>query len=249
LSAVEFTKMQGLGNDFVVIDGPARFTVDEVTALCDRRRGVGADGVLVVTPGSPVKMDYWNADGSPAEMCGNGLRCVGRYARDRGWVTADEFGVDTPVGLRRVRFVGELLEAEMGTPLLEGEETIEGHAYHLVDIGNPHAVRVVDDPAEIDVGTVGPIAAQQAGFDTGCNVEFISVVGDVLTMRVWERGIGETLACGTGMAAAVAVALNGADGSMTVNVLGGTGSVDIRDGVAWLTGPAEYSFRGVWDQG
>jgi len=123
-------------------------------------------------------------------------------------------------------------------------ENLLASAFHLRDhVADP------DDPAEIDVGTVGPIAAQQAGFDTGCNVEFISVVGDVLTMRVWERGIGETLACGTGMAAAVAVALNGADGSMTVNVLGGTGSVDIRDGVAWLTGPAEYSFRGVWDQG
>lgn len=249
MSPIEFTKMQGLGNDFVVIDGPARLTVDEVTRLCDRRRGVGADGVLVVSPGTPIAMDYWNADGSPAEMCGNGLRCVGRYARDRGWVTEDEFSVDTPVGLRRVRILAELLEAEMGTPLLEGEEKIEGHAYHLVDIGNPHAVRVVDDLAEIDVRTVGPVVAQQAGFDAGCNVEFMSVVGDVLTMRVWERGVGETMACGTGMAAAAAVALNGADGSMTVNVPGGTGSVEIRDGIAWLTGPVEYSFRGVWDQG
>jgi len=133
--------------------------------------------------------------------------------------------------------------------LYEGEEKIEGHAYHLVDIGNPHAVRVVDDLAEIDIRTVGPVVAQQAGFDAGCNVEFMSVVGDVLTMRVWERGVGETMACGTGMAAAAAVALNGADGSMTVNVPGGTGSVEIRDGIAWLTGPAEYSFRGVWDQG
>ena len=115
--------MQGLGNDFVVIEGPARLPVDEVTLLCDRRRGVGADGVLVVTPGTPIAMDYWNADGSPAEMCGNGLRCVGRYARDKGWVTEDEFGVDTPVGLRRVRILGDLWEAEMGTPLLEGEET------------------------------------------------------------------------------------------------------------------------------
>ena len=249
MSPIEFTKMQGLGNDFVVIDGPARLTVDEVTRLCDRRRGVGADGVLVVSPGTPIAMDYWNADGSPAEMCGNGLRCVGRYARDRGWVTEDEFSVDTAVGLRRVRILADVLEAEMGTPLLEGEEKIEGHAYHLVDIGNPHAVRVVEDLDEIDIRTVGPVVAQQAGFDAGCNVEFMSVVGDVLTMRVWERGVGETMACGTGMAAAAAVALNGADGSMTVNVPGGTGSVEIRDGIAWLTGPAEYSFRGVWDQG
>ena len=246
---MQFTKMQGLGNDFVVIEGPARLTVDEVTAICDRRRGVGADGVLAVSPGTPIVMDYWNADGSPAEMCGNGLRCVGRYAHDQGWVTTEEFGVDTPVGLRRVRLLGDLLQAEMGPPQLEGEETIDGNVYHLVDIGNPHAVRFVDDPSTIDVRTVGPIVAQQAGFDAGCNVEFISVAGDVLTMRVWERGVGETLACGTGMAAAAAAALKGADGMMTVKVPGGTGSVEIRDGIAWLTGPAEYSFRGTWDQG
>jgi diaminopimelate epimerase len=249
LSGIEFTKMQGLGNDFIVIEGPVRLTVDQVTALCDRRRGVGADGILVISLGTPIVMDYWNADGSPAEMCGNGLRCVARYARDRGWVAGDEFGVDTPVGLRRVRIRGDLLEAEMGSPLLEGVETIEGHTYHLVDIGNPHAVRLVDDPADVDVRAIGPVVAQQAGFDAGCNVEFISVEGDVLTMRVWERGVGETLACGTGMAAAAAVALNGADGTMTVEVPGGAGSVEIRDGVAWLTGPAEYSFRGTWDQG
>ncbi len=249
MSGIEFTKMQGLGNDFVVIEGPARLTVEEVTALCDRRRGIGADGVLVVSQGSPIVMDYWNADGSAAEMCGNGLRCVGRYAHDRGWVTTDEFGVDTPVGLRRVRIVGDLLQAEMGPPLLEGEETVDGHTYHLVDIGNPHAVRFVDDPTEIDVRTVGPVVAQQAGFDAGCNVEFISVADDVVTMRVWERGVGETLACGTGMAAAAAVALKGADGTVSVEVPGGTGSVEISDGIAWLTGPAEYSFRGVWDQG
>jgi diaminopimelate epimerase len=248
LSSFEFTKMQGLGNDFVVFEGPARLPPEEVARICDRRFGVGADGILVVTPGDPIVMDYWNADGSPAEMCGNGLRCVARLARDRGWAKSEEFGVDTPAGLRLVRIKGDLVEAEIGKPLLEGEETVDGEIYHLVDVGNPHAVRVVEDPGAIDLPAVGPKVAKEAGFDTGCNVEFIAIAGDTVTMRVWERGIGETLACGTGMVASAAVALGGEDGSITVQVPGGTGSVEIRDGIGWLTGPAEYSFSGVWNQ-
>ncbi|MGH8913329.1 MAG: diaminopimelate epimerase, partial [Acidimicrobiia bacterium] len=190
MSRFEFTKMQGLGNDFVVLEGPAKPSVEDVVRLCDRRFGVGADGVLVVTPGSPIVMDYWNADGSPAEMCGNGLRCVARYAYDKGWVDVPEFEVDTPVGIRRVRVGVDEVEAEIGPALLEGEETIDGFAYRLVDTGNPHAVRIVDDPAMIDVPLVGAKVAREAGFDAGCNVEFITVAGDEVTMRVWERGVG-----------------------------------------------------------
>ncbi|MGH8870548.1 MAG: diaminopimelate epimerase [Acidimicrobiia bacterium] len=249
MSRFEFTKMQGLGNDFVVLEGPDKPAVDDVIQLCDRRFGVGADGVLVVSPGAPVVMDYWNADGSAAEMCGNGLRCVARYVYDRGWVDGAEFEVDTPVGVRMVRVGEDLVEAEIGPTLIEGEETIEGQVYRLVDTGNPHAVRVVDDPASIDLTRVGPVVAREAGFDAGCNVEIVSVRGDEVTMRVWERGVGETLACGTGMVAAAAVALDGADGTVRVNVPGGVGQVEIKDKVAWLTGPAGYVFTGVFDQG
>ena len=102
MSLIEFTKMQGLGNDFVLIEGPWDYDKEMVTRLCDRRRGVGADGILVVTPGDPIVMDYWNADGSPAEMCGNGLRCVARYAYDMGLVETRTFDVVTPAGVRRV---------------------------------------------------------------------------------------------------------------------------------------------------
>jgi diaminopimelate epimerase len=249
MSRFEFTKMQGLGNDFVVLEGPVKPNTDDVVRLCDRHFGVGADGVLVVTPGSPIVMDYWNADGSPAEMCGNGLRCVARYAYDRGWVDGPEFEVDTPEGPRTVRVRPGSIEAEIGPVLIEGQETVDGQTYSLVDTGNPHAVRVVDDPAEIDLSSVGPRVAREAGFDAGCNVEFIAVSGGQVTMRVWERGIGETLACGTGMVAAAAVALEGADGTVQVNVPGGSGQVTLKDKVAWLIGPAEYSFRGVFDQG
>ncbi len=245
----EFTKMQGLGNDFVLLEGPGKPTTEDVVRLCDRRFGVGADGVLVLSPGSPLVMDYWNADGSAAEMCGNGLRCVARYAYDKGWVDGPEFEVDTPIGIRKVRVREPEVDAEIGPALIEGQETIDGHVYRLVDTGNPHAVRVVDDPGAIDLATIGPLVARQAGFDTGCNVEVISVDGGQVSMRVWERGIGETLACGTGMVAAAAVALDGADGTVQVTVLGGVGQVQITDKNAWLTGPAEYVFTGVFGQG
>lgn len=249
MSRFEFTKMQGLGNDFVVLEGPAKPSTDDVIRLCDRHFGVGADGVLLVTEGTPIVMDYWNADGSAAEMCGNGLRCVARYAYDRGWADGEEFEVDTPVGPRKVRVVGEVVEAEIGPALIEGEETIEGQRYRLVDTGNPHAVAVVADPDSVDVATVGPVVAKEAGFDAGCNVEFIAIGDDGVRMRVWERGVGETLACGTGMVAAGVVALEGNSGSVRVQVPGGSAQVVLEGDVAWLIGPADYSFTGVFDQG
>ncbi len=243
-----FTKMQGLGNDFIILEGPEKPDTADVVRLCDRRFGVGADGVLVVSPGPPVVMDYWNADGSPAEMCGNGLRCVARYAHDKGWAQSSEFEVDTPIGMRNVRVGHGPIEVEVGPVLIEGHETIGGELYQLVDTGNPHAVRLVDDPDAIDLMIVGPKVAREAGFDTGCNVEVIKVDGDRVIMRVWERGIGETLACGTGMVAAAAVALEGKDGQIEVVTRGGSGQVTIEGSNAWLTGPAEYVFEGVVDQ-
>jgi diaminopimelate epimerase len=248
MNTLEFTKMQGLGNDFVLVEGPRQMTSDEIARVCDRRFGVGADGLLMVTNGSPVVMDYWNADGSPAEMCGNGLRCVARYAHDR-WGAPNEFLVDTPLGARSVVIEGADVEVEIGPVRIEGEETIDGERYVLVDTGNPHAVRIVEDPATVDVAAVGAKVAREAGFDAGCNVEFMRSRGDTVEMRVWERGVGETLACGTGMVAAAFVALDGQDGNISIVVPGGTGRVRIADGVAWLIGPAEYSFAGRIDQG
>jgi diaminopimelate epimerase len=248
LTRYQFTKMQGLGNDFIVLEGPDKPDTADVVRLCDRRFGVGADGVLLVAPGPPVVMDYWNADGSPAEMCGNGLRCVARYAHDRGWADTSEFEVDTPIGLRKVRVGGGSVEVEIGSVLIEGQETIGGEVYHLVDTGNPHAVRLVEDPDAVDLGSVGPMVAREAGFDAGCNVEVMKIGEDGVTMRVWERGIGETLACGTGMVAVAAVALDGQDGRIDVVTRGGTGQVEIEDKNAWLIGPADYVFSGVVDQ-
>lgn len=236
--------MQGLGNDFVVLDGPLSLGAEEIGEFCDRRFGIGADGVLVVTKGDPVRMEYWNADGSPAEMCGNGLRCVARYVYDKGWSADRNFSVQTPVGERGVRVLEDSIEVELGRPVRNGTHEHEGVSYELVDIGNPHAVTFVADPFASDVAGVG--TALQAGFSDGVNVEFAHVADGAVTMRVWERGVGETLACGTGMAAVAAVTAEryGLAGPIPVSVRGGQGSIDLRNGVAWITGPAEYSFRG-----
>lgn len=243
MRSLRFTKMQGLGNDFVVIEGPARLDPDEIRELCDRRFGVGADGLLVVTNGDPIRMEYWNADASPAEMCGNGLRCVARYAYDRGWAPDRNFAIQTPVGVRGVRVLEETVEAEMGRPRLEGSRVIRGEEYDIVDVGNPHAIRFVDNLDSVDVA-IG--ASLQDEFPGGSNVELVVVDGDDVEMRVWERGVGETLACGTGIAAVAAAARERfpLGDEIAVSVLGGRARVEFRDGVAWLSGPAEYSFRG-----
>ena len=244
MRSFQFTKMQGLGNDFIVIEGPVQPSPEEVSQLCDRRFGIGADGVLVATRGDPIRMEYWNADGSAAEMCGNGLRCVALYSYDRGWAPDRNFGIQTPIGLRGVRVLEDRVDAELGRPVLNGTRSIRGTDYELVDMGNPHAVSFVDDPATVEVGDVG--SALQSEFPNGSNVEFASVNGSNVVMRVWERGVGETLACGTGIAAVAAVAQErfGLTSPIAVSVPGGQATVDMRDGVAWISGPAEYSFRG-----
>lgn len=246
MRALDFTKMQGLGNDFVVVEGPMALSADEISSLCDRRFGIGADGVLVVTNGDPVKMEYWNSDGSAAEMCGNGLRCVARYSYDRGWANDREFLVETPVGPMTVKVLEDGVEVGLGATSVVGHTTIEGRRLHLIDVGNPHAVMVVDDPAATDVASMGRRIETDPQFPNGTNVEFAAVRDGMVEMRVWERGVGETMACGTGMVAAafVATKTDRLQGPITVRVPGGQGQVDFRDGVAWLRGPAEYSFTG-----
>ena len=236
--------MQGLGNDFVVLDGPVSLTPQEIDELCDRRFGIGADGVLAVTKEDPIRMDYWNADGSAAEMCGNGLRCVARYVYDRGWAPDRNFTILTPIGVRGVNVHDDVVEAELGRPRRDGSRSIDGADYELVDVGNPHAVRFVDDPAAVDVKGIG--SGLQSRFDDGANIEFVAVNGSDLDMRVFERGVGETMACGTGMAAAATVVAERDElkGPIMISVPGGQATVELRDGVAWIVGPAEYSFRG-----
>ncbi|WP_214414326.1 diaminopimelate epimerase [Sphaerisporangium fuscum] len=266
---MRFVKGHGTENDFVILpdrDGSIDLSASLVTSLCDRRTGIGADGVLRVVPAklSPEAigildregtgrqrdaewfMDYRNADGSVAEMCGNGLRVFARYLVDAGLADAGEFDVVTRAGLRRVRLdaTGDVT-TDMGAPQILGESwTTVGTAEYgglVVSMGNPHLACVTGDPvAQLDL-------TSQPGFDpavfpTGVNIELLNVVGERrVVMRVFERGSGETRSCGTGtVAAAVASAhmAGEATGEWTVEVPGGLLTVTLDDDTSYLTGPA-----------
>jgi diaminopimelate epimerase len=247
---MDFVKMQGLGNDFVVISGPADPSVADIVSWCDRRRGIGADGVLEVTPigESRVRMRYWNADGGVAEMCGNGLRCVARHAADRGLVRSDAFVIETAVGPRPVHLNEDgSVRVFLGVPVAGQDISLNGIELHAVDIGNPHAVHWVADPETAAVSTVGPLVENSAPFPEGTNVEFACVSGpDRIDLRVWERGVGETLACGTGAAATAFVAhQQGVVGpTVAIHLRGGVLRVDLDEHGAWIEGPAETVFGG-----
>jgi diaminopimelate epimerase len=248
---MRFVKMEGLGNDFIVIEGPIDPSPSQVSSWCDRRRGVGADGLLEVTPidRQTVRMRYWNADGGEAEMCGNGLRCVARYASERGWVDGSSFVVETAVGPRPVHLTGSgSVKALLGKPVLGSSIEIGDVSLHEVDMGNPHAIIWVDEPQTASVKERGPEIETAAHFPDGTNVEFAAIRGvDQIELRVWERGVGETLACGSGAAATAYLAhkqgLVGSDVSLRLR--GGVLRVDLDDQGAWIEGPANTVFEGV----
>lgn len=255
-SAIELVKLHGLGNDFLVaLDGCAGdLDAGAARALCNRHTGVGADGLILgrlAGGGDPVvSFQLWNADGSEAETSGNGIRCLAHAALDAGWVQEDRaFAVMTPAGYRQVavRRAGEAgttwAEVAMGQVKVRpaGRRCNVGHGQVLVDVGNPHLVVLGPDPATVDVARLGPqLERSEPG---GLNVEFVALGPgpDTLTMRVWERGVGETLACGSG-ACAAAAALHqwGRVGpAVTVKQPGGEAAVSLsEDGSATLAGPS-----------
>jgi diaminopimelate epimerase len=261
VGGVEFLKGHGTENDFVLLpdaDGVLDLTEARVRALCDRQRGLGADGVLrVVRPDlGPWFMDYRNADGSIAEMCGNGLRVFAHYLVDAGLMPAGEFVVGTRAGERPVVVHADgSVTIDMGPARITGASTTKtsgaDFAGVAVDVGNPHLACVTDVPvASLDL-TEQP-HFDPAVFPNGVNLEFVNVVGEgALRMRVHERGVGETRSCGTGTVAAVASWLHGegrTTGRATVDVLGGQVTVVIDAGTSTLTGPAVLVARGELDQ-
>jgi diaminopimelate epimerase len=193
-------------------------------------------------------MRYWNADGGEAEMCGNGLRCVARYAVARGWVAGESFVVETAMGPRPVHLTHDgAVRALLGTPSLGSRVEIGELSLHVVDLGNPHAITWVEDPEAAPVEEVGSEIETAPQFPSGTNVEFATVTAaDQIQVRVWERGIGETLACGTGAAATAYVAfVQGLVGStVSIRLRGGILRVDLADQGAWIEGPANTVFAG-----
>lgn len=252
---MDFVKMEGLGNDFVVVVGPTTVSGDQVTRWCDRRRGIGADGVLEVTPldRTRIGMRYWNADGAPAEMCGNGLRCVALLAHERHWVDGKSFVVETAVGERPVEVsTSGRVRGFLGEPQRFRTEqlVVADEVVYPVALGNPHAVLFVEDPGEADVEGLGSRIGTDPIFPGGTNVEFaLAVDRGRLQVRTWERGVGETPACGTGAAAAAFVAhlQDRSNSEVIVELRGGELSVELRTDGAWMEGPARLVFDGTID--
>ncbi|HEX5054613.1 MAG TPA: diaminopimelate epimerase [Planctomycetota bacterium] len=214
-----FTKMEGAGNDYVFVDGireqvPLHRAPELARRWSDRHFGIGADGLIVLLrgTGAALRMVMWNADGSRGAMCGNGLRCLARLAFEHGHVRERSFTIETDAGPRRVELLGDgAVRTDMGDVRCGAPATIEVGGQRLTfvpgDAGNPHAVVFVDDVEAADVPGIGAAMQVHPDFPGGVNVEFVQVLGrDRLSQRTFERGSGETLACGTGAAVAAAAA-------------------------------------------
>ncbi len=253
---MRFTKMHGVGNDFIVLD-PGEVAGLDLPAIarkaCDRHFGVGADGVLVPEPSevADLRMVYFNSDGSPSQMCGNGLRCLARYAKDRGLIGGDALTVETGAGVKKVVLLGGgSSRVDMGPPAFEGEVELHGLRFLRVSMGNPHAVALIGSEEELgvlDLREVGPPVENDPLFPERTNVEFVHVRGGhEVRMRVWERGSGETLASGSGScAAAVAAVWRGlAQSPVRVLLDGGVVEVEWNGGTVYMTGPAGYVCEG-----
>jgi diaminopimelate epimerase len=259
VARVTFQKYEGLGNDFILVElAKERLAPGVVQRLCDRHFGIGADGVLLVGPprssGAIATMTVVNADGSEPEMCGNGLRCVAVYLAAREGREAAEFHVDTDAGLLRCKVSGGEVEVDMGRLVDKGavEVPIAGkvHRFARISAGNPHAITFEPYGAR-EIDEVGPLVATAALFPEGTNVEFARLEDDgSIDLVVWERGVGRTLACGTGACATVlAACLQGKrsfDEPTTVRLPGGSLRVSVaRDSLAaTMRGPARFVFRG-----
>lgn len=279
MNSIQITKAHGTGNDFVLtldMDDAVVFTDDMVSAVCNRHFGIGGDGLIRISAGreAPFFMDYRNADGSIAEMCGNGIRCLAKFVADRGLVDDDEFDVETRAGVRHVsvRRSGGLVSSvtvKMGVPnFARADIPVSGPGADALDeriavraeggielslaavsMGNPHAVIFVDDTRRAPVLSAGPEIEKSDLFPEGVNIEFVEVLSrSHLRMRIWERGVGETLSCGTGACAAIAVSatLDRSDREVRLDVPGG------RLHLAWdeeisMTGPAVEVFDAELD--
>ena len=275
---IAFTKSHGAGNDFVMIadldDRLGPLDAKLVEALCDRHQGVGADGLIRVAPSRSADffMDYYNADGGVAEMCGNGIRCLAKYVADRGIATGDTLCVDTRAGVKELVLsrgadgLVDRVRVDMGAPILGRADipvagtgdplhvalAVDGVSYDAacVSMGNPHAVIFVTRLADVPVEQHGPAIEHSEPFPAKTNVEFTEVLSqDEVRVRVWERGVGETQACGTGACAtAVAANLRGLTGrDVAVHMPGGILNISWTPETVFLTGPVVEAFQGTFD--
>jgi diaminopimelate epimerase len=275
---MKFTKMHGCGNDYVYINGLTE-NVDDPKSLSikmsDRHFGVGSDGIVLILPSetSDFKMRMFNADGSEAEMCGNAIRCVGKYVYDNKMIESEEVTIETLAGVKKLELTVEnnyvtYARVDMGEPILSAEKipvksslepvvgelvVVDHQAYALtcVSMGNPHGVVFVDEITDDHVHGLGPKLEVHEKFPQKINIEFAKVIDNHnIEMRVWERGSGETLACGTGACATlVAAVLNGKTGrKAAVNLIGGQLIIEWDEATnhVFMSGPAVTVFEGIW---
>lgn len=244
--SVKFTKMQGIGNDMIVIDnrdGALSLSKEEVARMCERRFGIGADGLILVEKAEDCDffMNYYNADGSVGEMCGNGIRCAARFFEKVAGFDGELMRVGTRAGVKEIKIDGETCIVNMGAVETQSSMEIEGVKMNCVSVGNPHAVALVADVEDFDLAKIGPLV--------GVNFEIFQLLeGGALKMRVWERGSGMTLACGTGACAVYYVAkkMGLVGGEDFVEVILPGGSLWIREieaGVL-MKGGADFVFEG-----
>ena len=277
---MKFTKMHGCGNDYVYVNGFTEKVADKpkaVVALSDRHFGIVSDGVIFINPSQQAdfEMEMYNADGTRAEMCGNGIRCVGKYVYDHGMtdktsITVESFGKVKYLDLTVENGKVVKVKVNMGKPeltakdvpvvsvheqVIDEEIIVKEKSYRMtcVSMGNPHAVVFMDDVEHLAIEEIGPYFENHERFPNRTNTEFVQVIDDShVKMRVWERGTGETLACGTGCCAtAVACVLNRLTGAhVTVQVLGG--EIEIywaqKENLVYMTGPAVTVFEGETEE-
>ena len=274
---MKFTKMHGCGNDYVYVDCTNEMIENpsEVSKyVSDRHFGIGSDGLILICSSETAdfRMAMYNADGSEGAMCGNGIRCVAKYVYDKGLTDKKNISIETKSGIKELELTVEdgkvsLVKVNMGAPILKAKDipvdvdtekcidsdiNVDGKDYKItcVSMGNPHGVVFVDSVADIDIEKIGPKFENHPMFPDRVNTEFVQVLNrHEVNMRVWERGSGETLACGTGTCATVvACVLNGlTDDEVTVHLLGGDLFIkyDRENDTVWMTGPAVIAFEGT----
>lgn len=273
---MKFTKMHGIGNDYVYVncfEESVKNPAEVSKFVSDRHFGIGSDGLILISPSAiaDFRMNIYNADGSQAEMCGNGIRCVAKYVYDYGLTDKTEISVETLAGIKYLRLQVEngkvaSVEVNMGAPILEPKEIpvaveespvvnvpveVKGKIYHMtcVSMGNPHAIIFMNNVKDLDIAAIGPYFENHTVFPKRTNTEFVEVLDrNTVNMRVWERGSDETLACGTGACATtVACILNDkTENEVIVHLLGGDLKIrwDREANQVYMTGPATVVFDG-----
>jgi diaminopimelate epimerase len=249
---IKFRKMHGCGNDYITLNcfkEKIDLTSRQINFLCTPHFGIGSEGLLMALPSdrADFRMQMFNIDGSEAEMCGNGIRCVSKFARDEGIVNRDKFFVETKVGIKSVELVGNDVKVNMGKAEFLKNPAKEYDLY-CVSMGNPHAVMIVDNVESFPVHEIGAKIEVHTGFPNRTNVEFAQIINRKLTyMRVWERGCGETFACGTGSCATFATLnrLGLLDNDATIKLKGGILKTQLLDGEIFMTGNAINVYDGA----